>query len=76
VPEVKWLIWLRLHYVRISIPGTIVYAGKEIGDSLFWEFINGIYYAVLYSKKLHDIENRISGSGEKMNQVNEKYSVN
>ena len=75
VPEVKWGVWLCSHYVRISIPGTIVYASKNIGDSIFWELINGIYYAVLYSKKLQDVKinisGSISGSDEEMNQVDE-----
>jgi hypothetical protein len=44
---------------------------KKIGDSVFWELINGIYYAVLYSKKLQDIKTNPNRSDEEMNEVNE-----
>jgi len=73
IPEVKYHILLRSHFVRISIPGTIVYADKKLDNSIFWELINGIYYAALYSKKLQDIENLKSAQkDETLNELNER----
>ncbi|MEM1573759.1 MAG: hypothetical protein QXY96_04660 [Candidatus Methanomethylicaceae archaeon] len=72
IPEVKYRILLRSHFVRISIPGMIVYADKEIDNLIFWELVNGIYYAALYSKKLQDITSQKSIQwDEKFNKLNE-----
>ncbi|MEM3178465.1 MAG: hypothetical protein QXW81_00840, partial [Archaeoglobaceae archaeon] len=64
IPEVKYRILLRSHFIRISIPCTIVYADKELSNSIFWEVVNGIYYAALYSKKLQDLKSQISTQGD------------
>lgn len=66
IPEVKYSILLRSHFIRISIPCTIVYADKGLSDLIFWDVVNGIYYAVLYSKKLQDLKSQIS-----TNELNE-----
>jgi hypothetical protein len=55
VPETS-LITLRTHYVRVSIPSVIVYSDKKLGDSVFRELVNGIYYAALYMKKMQHKE--------------------
>lgn len=64
---------LRSHFVRISIPSTIVYADKKLGNSIFWELVNGVYYAALYSKKLQDIGKPKSAQDSKaLNELNEE----
>jgi len=72
IPEVKYRILVRSHFIRISIPCTIVYADKELSTSIFWEVVNGIYYAALYSKKLQDLKSQISTRmDDALNELNE-----
>ncbi|MEI7769797.1 MAG: hypothetical protein WCI67_07415 [Chloroflexales bacterium] len=45
------LIWPKSHYVRISVPGTIIYlSGNTIDSELKYKVIDGIYYGGLYNK--------------------------
>lgn len=72
IPETS-LIRLRTHYVRVSIPSVIVYSDKQLGDSVFRELVNSIYYAALYARKLQHVGVgfKIKRDDENLNKMNE-----
>lgn len=69
------------HYVRISIPGIIVYYSSKIGLDMKMDLINAIYQHCLYSKKIDDCSDEeyrsISEFTEenllKYNKIDEKH---
>ena len=72
IPETS-LIRLRTHYVRVSIPSVIVFSDKQLGDSVFRELVNSIYYAALYAKKLQHVGVgfKIKRDDENLNKMDE-----
>lgn len=70
IPETS-LITLRTHYIRISIPSVMVYSDKKLGDSVFRELVNGIYYAALYTKKMQHKGVFKNRNDDDLNELNE-----
>lgn len=66
----RWLFTNKRHMMRISIPGTILYAQGTPGESLLRDTINAIYQYCLYEKKLKD------GKGPFSNKLDESLLVN
>lgn len=46
-----WPLLGKIHLMRISIPSTILYVQKDIGESLLRDIINAIYQYCLYEKR-------------------------
>jgi hypothetical protein len=60
------------HFVRVSIPFTLLYSSGDVEKDLFWNIINAIYFGGLYKKKSQD---RKKGTNERINEFNELILV-
>lgn len=59
LPEGRVLLPPRRHYVRISVPSTVVYFdGDEMKPDLFDSLVDAIYYGGLYERAKIDYSNR------------------
>jgi hypothetical protein len=59
------------HFIRVSIPFTILYCSGGVGKELFWNIINAIYFGGLYKKKSQDRKTK----NDRINEFNEEILV-
>jgi hypothetical protein len=52
IPESQFM--LKNHFIRVSIPFTILYCSGRLGKEFFWNIINAIYFGGLYKRKEKD----------------------
>jgi hypothetical protein len=55
LPDQRSIIMAKRHYVRISVPGTVIYVdGNTISSTLLGNIVDAIYYGGLYQKAKED----------------------